>query len=385
VTITLARRHLPAHKARAGVAALSVTAATGLGLGYPLTGLVAEHLDYRVAFWVAVLFSGSALALAPLIIPRGHSAGGRPDLSGWLLRTAGLGSGAVIPGGQFPLPVLESAPRRNRRSFDLPGTALLAAGLGAGLLALSETADWGWGSPVTIALLAASAALLTAWARWELHTNAPLIRLDLLRRPDVLIANVAALGLGTSMYIGFAAVGQLAQTPRSTGYGLGLSVFLAGIVILPLSAGSQVANRVVGAVSAKVPPRTLLPLGALFVTVANAGLAVRHDRMWELMAAMALFGFGIGSTFAAMPALIIGAVPLTEVGSATSFNSVLRVIGGSIGSAVTGAVLARHLRGGLPVESGYRDAFEISAALCAVLLVLLVLDVVRSQRSPCSC
>jgi MFS family permease len=377
VTITLARRHLPAGEVRRGVGALSVTAATGIGLGYPFTGMIAEHLSYRVAFWVAALFSGSALVVAPLVIPGGAAAEpARPrrDVTGWLLRSAAFGSGAVVPGGLVPAPRPPMRTRDGAARFDVVGTLLLAVGLGSALLALSESSDWGGGSTRVLGLLLGSVVVLAGWAGWELHAPAPLVRLDLLRHPDVAVANLVALGLGTSMYIGFAAVGQLAQTPHSTGYGLGLSVFLAGCVITPLSIGSQLASRVAGALSGRVAPRTLLLLGAVFVIAAGVELALRHRSLPELLVAMSLFGFGIGSTFAAMPGMIIGAVPTAEVGSATSFNQVLRTIGGSIGSAITGAVLALHTRAGLPVDSGYRNTFAVSSVICSVLLFALILE-----------
>jgi MFS family permease len=381
ITITLARRHLPAAEVGRGVAALSVTAATGLGLGYPFTGIVAEHLDYRVAFWVAAAFSASALCLVPWAIP-GSSPRERRDnvgLVAWLLRSAALGSGVVVPGGPVAAPRPEHS-KRSGGSFDVVGTALLALGLTALLVGLSETPEWGWGSAGVLGLLAAAAAVFAGWTWWELRAAAPLVRLDLLRNPEVAVANMAAVGLGMSMFIGFAAVGQLAQTPHSTGYGLGLTVFMAGVVITPLSIGSQIASRVAAVLTKRLGVRPLLMLGAVFVIVASSSLALRHDRLWELLAAMTLFGFGIGSTFAAMPTLIIQSVPVAEVGSATSFNQVLRTIGGSIGSAITGAVLAMQVKDGFPVDSGYRDTFAISALLCTVLLVALLVDAARARR-----
>jgi MFS family permease len=279
--------------------------------------------------------------------------------------------------------VAAPAPEHAKHSggtFDVIGTLLLALGLGSLLVGLSESPEWGWGSAKVLGLLAAAVLVFGCWAWWELRAPAPLVRLDLLRNPEVAVANMAAVGLGVSMFIAFAAVGQLAQTPHSTGYGLGLTVFMAGVVITPLSIGSQIASRVGAVLTRRLGVRPLLMLGAAFVIVASSALALRHDRLWELMAAMTLFGFGIGSTFAAMPTLIISSVPVAEVGSATSFNQVLRTIGGSIGSAITGAVLAMQLKDGFPLDSEYRDTFAISALLCTVLFLALLFDAVRARR-----
>src|SRR6201999_707935 len=163
VTITLARRHLPAQEGRRGVGALSVTAATGIGLGYPFTGLIAEHLSYRVAFWVAALFAGSALTVVPLLIPSGapaQTARRRPEVTAWLLRTAAFGSGVVVPGGAVAVPDRPLRAERAAARFDVVGTVLLALGLGSALLGLSQSSDWGWGSAQVLGLLLTAVIVL---------------------------------------------------------------------------------------------------------------------------------------------------------------------------------------------------------------------------------
>lgn len=345
VTMALARAHLPAERARAGVAALSVTAATGIGLGYPITGAVAEYLDYRVAFWIAVVFAGSALVLVPL----------------------------VIPGSPGPPPA--------RVPFDVLGTVLFAGGLGCGLLALSESERWGWGSPAVLGLFGAGGTLLAAWVWWELRTPQPLVRLDLLRHSDVRLAQLTGLGFGMAMFAAFAATSQLAQLPESTGYGLGLTAFAAGFVILPLSLGSQLSSRLARPLARRLGDHAVLPLGAAAVAAANVGLIWHHDETWELLVAMALLGIGIGVALSAMPTLILGAAPPEEMGSAIALNQVLRTVGGSIASAAIAAVLAANSAGGVPTDDGYRLTFAISAGMSAALLGWLVVAAVRSRPS----
>ncbi|MER5806153.1 MFS transporter [Streptomyces mirabilis] len=57
LTIAVAREHLPAERMRSGISSLSITTSVGAGLGYPVTGLIAQHLDYRAGFWFAALLS----------------------------------------------------------------------------------------------------------------------------------------------------------------------------------------------------------------------------------------------------------------------------------------------------------------------------------------
>src|SRR6202021_3887392 len=67
VAMAIARRNLPPEAARRTIATLSVTTAIGAGLGYPVTGLIAQFLDFRAAYW----FGASAVTHALVIAVRG--------------------------------------------------------------------------------------------------------------------------------------------------------------------------------------------------------------------------------------------------------------------------------------------------------------------------
>src|ERR1700685_3929816 len=69
VLMAIARRNLPPEKARRTIATLSVTAVIGVGLGYPLTGLLAQVLDFRAAYWFGAIAVAGALVLAALVLP----------------------------------------------------------------------------------------------------------------------------------------------------------------------------------------------------------------------------------------------------------------------------------------------------------------------------
>ena len=346
VTMTLARKHLPVERLQSGVAALSVTAVTGIGLGYPLTGAVAEYGDYRVAFWIAVAFAGSALVVVPLIVPES--------------------------GGE----------RRPTDPFDLGGAVLLGLGLGAGLLALAESTRWGWNSAAVLGLLSASVLLLSAWAFWELRAPAPLIRLDLLRLPDVRLAQVSALAFWLAMFGSFAATGTLAQSPAGSGYGPSLSALGAGFVILPLSIGSQAASRVGVWLARRFGPRAVLVLGAFAVVVANCWLLEWHAKTWQLLLGMLVLGVAVGVALSTMPLLLLGAVPVDQLGSSIGANGVLRQMGGSIASALVGALLAAHSVSGRPTDDGYRWIFALGAGMGLILMIWLAWAAVRARSAP---
>lgn len=347
VTIALARRHLDEAAVQPAISSLSVTVSTGLGLGYPLTGIIAGLLDYRFAFWFAALFVVSAMVVVARTVPAG-----REELA-------------------------------TRSPFDVVGAVLLGTGLGSLLLGISEGPTWGWGSPWTIAVLVLAVILLAMWVRTSLRSPHPLINLRVFAHGEVLLANASAIGLGAAIYIGLSVSSLVAQAPASSGFGLSMPVFWAGFVMLPLSVGSFAANRVVRRLSHRIPLTALLPLGAALTAASGTILWLAHTELWEVLLGMFVFGLGIGSSYAAMPALIARNVAAEGLGSSVSFNQVLRTIGSSLGTAASAAIFAVTAdASGQTTEAGISGAFGLGAILCLGVFVALIAHAVMRRARP---
>jgi MFS family permease len=340
--------------ARKTIAVLSVTVAVGAGLGYPVTGLIADQLDFHDAYWMATLLSIVAAA----------------------------GIALVIPGRDRAAAALAAAAGQEPRRFDVPGALLLGTGLATGLLAVSQGEAWGWTVTPTVAAALAAVVLLAAWVRVELRVADPLVDLRLMSARAVMGANASGLLIGFGMYMIMSLISRLAQTPASTGYGLGASLVATGLLLVPLSIASLVSAPIARALGRRFGMRVVLPLGALVVTATGVLLALAHGRMVDLALATALAGIGIGCSFAAMPALIVASVPNERTGSATSLNQVLRTVGGAIGSAASAAILTAHTSGAgpLPSERGYDVAFLVGAAVCAVTALVAYILVPAGGR-----
>ncbi|EGD54929.1 MFS transporter [Gordonia neofelifaecis] len=341
VTIVLARRHLSTVEVDPAISSLSVTVATGLGIGYPLTGVIASLADFRAAFWFAAVFVATAIAVVWRLVP-------------------------------------ESEPRRTGPAFDVVGATLLSIGLAALLTAVSQGPNWGWFSPPTLGTAFLAVCALVAWTAVELRSSHPLINLHVLRQSDVLLANATAIGLGATLYMSLSTASIIAQAPSTTGYGIGLPLFWAGFVMLPLSIGSLAGNRFVRRLGPN-STTAMLPAGATLMAVAAVMLAVTSDQLWEILLGMALFGLGMGAAYAAMPTLIARNVAISEVGSAVSFNQVLRTVGGALGSAVVGAVLAAH-----PGATGIDVALAVAAVGGTLVWLGLVVNHLRVRRRTAS-
>jgi MFS family permease len=333
LAMAAARAHLSAEKATRAVAMLSVAAAAGVGFGYPLTGLIADGFGVDGAFWFSVLLSTAAIGIAAAVIPssREEKAGVRVDVFG----TLGVSAGVLCL-----------------------------------LLAFEKGAEWGWAAPWTLALFAASVLVLGVWARHELAAASPLVDLRLLRHPAVATANAAGLALGIAMFLSFTVLVQFVQIPRQAGVGFGSTVFVAGLTLLPLSVGSMLSSWLLPRAQRRFGARPALPLGAVVMGVSVLFFALTADHLWEAFLSMGGIGLGVGFTFAAMPALIIGAIPRSETGSAMGFYQVSRYVGYSIGSGLCVTLIRAFEHHDRPTLAAYRWTLLLAALVCVLVAAL---------------
>jgi MFS family permease len=323
LTMASARDHLPTGHAGRTIATLSVIGAAGVGLGYPITGFIAQHLDASAAFWFGAIASALAFAMAVAFVPPPRS--------------------PTLP-----------------KSLDALGAVLIGSGLIALLLALDKGADWGWGAPSTTGLFAAAVVLLALWTGNELRVAEPLVDLRLVKRRSVLTANVTGLVLGVAMYLGISLMTQVVQL----GSGIGQTVFVAGLTLVPFSVASALSSRLLPVVQRRTGRRATIPMGATVIAASMLFFGLTGDALWEAFVTMTVVGLGLGFTFAAMPGLIVGSVPQHETSSAMSFYQVTRYVGFSIGSGLAVTLLRVFDGNSVPTESAYSSTFLVGAALC---------------------
>ncbi|MCW3011644.1 MAG: transporter [Solirubrobacterales bacterium] len=328
IAMAAAREHLPPDRSPGVIGLLSVTAAAGVGAGYPVSGVMADVLGLRAAF----LFGGVASAVALVAVA------------------------VVVPPSRAPQAI----------RLDVSGAAVGAVGLVAGLLAVSQGASWGWGSPGVVGLVLASAAVLALWSRLQLTRAAPLVDLRQLRHRAVWSANVAAVLLGVALYMFLSLVTQFVQVAPDAGFGFGASAFVAGSCLVPFAITSLGASRLAPTLMRQLGVRPVLVGGALMIAGAGGFFAIVHEALWEAFLTMGVIGLGFGLTFAVLPGLIAGSVPDEELGSAMGFFHVVRSVGYAVGSALAASILAGHevMRGAGPSEQGYVLATSVAAAVC---------------------
>ncbi|MGH3073904.1 MAG: MFS transporter, partial [Gaiellales bacterium] len=209
--------------------------------------------------------------------------------------------------------------------------------------------------------------ILPIWVWVESRTDAPLVDMRMMRLRPVWTTNLAALVIGFGMFASFILVPQFVQLPESTGFGFGASVTEAGLFMVPATVGMLVVGPISGRLSTTVGSKVPLVLGALASCIAFVMLAVAHESSWEIYVAMLVMGVGIGFAFGSMANLIIESVPAHQTGVATGMNTIVRSIGGAIGSQVSAVIVTATLAAsGLPTERGFTIAFLVAAAALAV-------------------
>ncbi|MDJ0340260.1 MULTISPECIES: MFS transporter [unclassified Streptomyces] len=337
--ISIMRDELPKERMGSAMALMSSSLGIGGALGMPGAAAIAQHFDWHSLFLCSAGLGAAAMTLIFFLVP-------------------------------------ESRVRTPAR-FDFPGAVGLSAGLVCLLLAVSKGGDWGWAGG-TLGLFGTSAVILLGWGAYELRTTAPLVDLRTTARPQVLLTNLASILVGFALFAMSIVLPQLLQLPKATGYGLGQSMIAAGLCLAPGGLVMIVVSPLSARISAARGPKTSLMLGVTVVAAGYAmGLAMMNS-VWEVVLVSAVIGTGIALAYAAMPALIMGAVPLSETAAANGLNTLMRSIGTSVSSAVVGVVLAHMTQpfGGVPLPSlnGFRVAFAIAcgAGLAALLIAAFI-------------
>jgi EmrB/QacA subfamily drug resistance transporter len=279
----------------AGVSALA------LALGPVLGGFLTEHVSWRAIFYINIPVAAAAVA-------------------------------ATI------FAVRESRDETVGREIDWAGTAVLTAGLTAGVLALIEGNAWGWGSTRILLLIGASLVLLATFLVVEGRVRAPIVQFEFLRNRDFVGATLVA------FIISFAMLGMFFFMALYIQNVLGYSPLEAGVRFLPTTLVIMVVAPIAGRLTDRIGPRPPIVAGLAVVAVSlflqsRIDMSSGYD---DLLVPFILMGLGIALTMSPMSTAAMNAVANEKAGLASGLLSMSRMVGGTFGVAVLGAIFQSH-------------------------------------------
>jgi EmrB/QacA subfamily drug resistance transporter len=222
------------------------------------------------------------------------------------------------------------------RTVDVAGVTALSVGMGALVLGLVEGNAWGWGSPQIIGLFAIALVALTGFFVIEHRVRAPMLDFTYFRSRSFLGANLVAFIVSFAMLAMFFFIALYMQNVR------GYSPLEAGVRFLPSTVVIIFMGPIAGRLADKVGPRPLMSLGLVFVSIALfAQSFLAPDTPYSTLAvAFVLMGVGMGLVMSPMSTAAMNAVDQTKAGAASGVLSMSRMVGGTFGVAVTGALVS---------------------------------------------
>jgi EmrB/QacA subfamily drug resistance transporter len=232
--------------------------------------------------------------------------------------------------------VKESRDETVQRSVDIPGVATLTTGLAALVLALVEGNEWHWGSTREIALFVVAIVGLAGFAVVETRRRLPMVDFSFFRSRTFLGANIVAFIVSFAMLAMFFFLALYMQDIR------GYSPLQAGVRFLPSTLMIVIIAPIAGRMADRVGSRPLMTFGLLCVSGSlfwQSHLTVSSS-YGTLLPGFVLMGIGMAFVMSPMSTAAMNSVEPAKAGVASGILSMSRMVGGTFGVAVLGALVA---------------------------------------------
>ena len=348
----LTRELLPEKNRPLGIGYLTATAAIASAAGLILGGVLTDAYGPQSIF----AFSAGMASLAAIIVA-------------------------------FGLPATKKAPMI--QNIDWLGGLLLAPGVVALMLSLSNIKKFGIDSPNVWALALFGAAILSYWSWWENRHDEPMIDVKLLRNPEVLWPNLVMVSIAIGIMNFMQHTSLLLQQDPATGAGMGTSATLVGILKFPGMILGAIASVWAGWIGGRRGGAFPMLIGCAVLVFAGTLGALVHDNIVTITIFLVLVTTGATTMSAGVPTVIIGAVPPDRTSEATGITSVMRSLAMAVGAQLLAVILAISVvtdKDGktFPSDFAYTLGFWWMTATAAIGLFISWRLYVRSQSAKSS-
>ncbi len=302
-TLSILASVFPPRERPKAIAIWAGVAGASVAVGLVFSGVLIERFWWGAVFFINVPVVAVALVLGVLVLPTSRDT------------------------GQAPL--------------DRVGALLSIAALSTLLFGVIEAPDWGWLDPQIVGAFAASVVLSIAFVWWERRAADPMLDLGFFgdRRFSLGCASISSSFL--SLFGSYFLLTQYLQLV------LGMSPLRAGLYSLPSGITQMISAPQSARLVERHGYRKVLTSGLVLVAAGMAVLAYlsRTSPSWMVLIGLAVMGLGIGLSTAPATGAIISSLPLNKAGVGSAVNDTTRELGGALGIAVLGSLLASKYRG----------------------------------------
>ena len=316
-TLSIVTNAFEPHERGKAIGTWAGVSALALAIGPVVGGLLTEHVSWRAIFYLNIPVAIGAIAATVFA-------------------------------------VRESRDESVGREIDYLGVGALTVGLTALVLALIQGNAWGWGSVAIIGLLVLSVVALAAFVVIERRVPAPVVELPLFASRNFVGTNLVALIVTFAMLAQFFFVTLYIQDV------LGYSPVETGLRFLPATLMIVLIAPLAGRLTDRIGPRWLIGAGLTIVSISLFWLTTidTGTTYADIWPSFVLMGIGMALVMSPMSTAAMNAVAVEKAGVASGILSRTRMVGGTLGVAVIGAVFAAQAPAGVEDPAAFVHAFS---------------------------